>query len=255
MTNILLLGDCHGDRGFTRGAIRWAAENDIHTIYQLGDFGYWPRVNNGQRFLHDVIKALDEYNVQLFWLDGNHEDHLVLQPKAIKSDYQPVPIKDKFSAGSTFYLPRGYSWEVDGVRFGAFGGAISIDRRYRIEDSAHYGWFHNECADPSRIDALGKVDVLLTHDAPIIPPCFYGAWYKDDELSRLNQRVVHDAMVGSGAKQLFHGHWHVNHRYGVHVADVQGLGMNHDGLAEAGRVYDTTTREHCSVIKWMHRNG
>jgi predicted phosphodiesterase len=256
MTNILMLGDTHGDRGFVRGAIKWAAENDIHTIYQLGDFGYWPRVNNGQKFLHGVIEALEEHSVQLFWIDGNHEDHAVLQPKAAKVDYaKPVPVKDRWSTGSTFYLPRGYSWEVDGVRFGAFGGAFSIDRRYRGEGNPQYGWFPNELAEPEAIDRLGQVDVLLTHDAPIVPPCMYGMPFKSDPQSQASQKVVYEALVRSKARQVFHGHWHLNERYGVHGANVWGLAMNQDGLAEAGAVFVTDDRSTHSVLKWMHRNG
>lgn len=253
MTNILLLGDTHGDRGFTRSALRWAAEHDVQAVYQLGDFGYWPRVNNGAKFLHDVIATSVEVGVPLSFIDGNHEDHLVLQPKAVASGYRPVEIKDRWSKeGHLTYLPRGYSWEVDGVRFGAFGGAVSIDRRYRSENHPHFGWFTDEVSDPDRIDALGHVDVLLTHDAPIIPPCVYGGSYKDDPLSRTNQKVVYSALVRSKARQVFHGHWHLNHRYGVHGAEVQGLAMNADGLAEAGVVYKTEDRRAYSLIQWQY---
>ena len=253
MTNVMLLGDTHGDRGFTLSAIRWASENDVDRIVQVGDFGFWPRTNNGKHFLHDVGKLSVELHVPFFWIDGNHEDHLYLEGLRVgPRDHNGFIHYGKYPVT---YIDRGSRWEWGGVWFGAFGGAFSIDRRHRIEDSGQYGWFANEVPDETKIEALGKVDVLLTHDSPIIPPAMYGLQFKADETSALCQRAVYRALVSTEAKLLIHGHWHLNERYGVHGATIQALDMNQSSLYSAGVVFRTDDRRLFSVRGWEYREA
>lgn len=253
MSSIMFLGDCHGDRGFTRGAIKWAAENGVDVIVQVGDFGFWPRVNNGTRFLHDVGKQSAESDVPFFWLDGNHEDHTVLATVAAR--LKPGEFSVPYGKYPLHYLPRGTTWEWDGVRFGAFGGAFSIDRDARIEDSPTFGWFANEVPDRTKIEDLGHVDVLLTHDSPIVPPCMYlNDGFKRDENSTASQVAVYDALVATRASLLVHGHWHVNEQYSVAGAIVQALDMNGGGLYYAGAVFRTDDRRLFSLRQWEYRD-
>jgi len=248
---IMFLGDTHGDRGFTLSAIRWCAANGIDRIVQYGDFGYWPRTNNGQRFLHDVGKASVQAHVPLFWIDGNHEDHLHLKALRERNEGPMIHI-GKYPVT---YLDRGGRFEWDGCTFGAFGGAFSIDRPWRVEDSGQYGWFKEEVPDETKIEALGKVDVLISHDAPIIPPMMYGAGFKDDPTSRQCQKAVYEALVSTGAKFVIHGHWHLRETYGVHGATVQALAMNQDSLYDAAVIFDTQTRELITLRKVEYGNA
>lgn len=255
MTNVMLLGDTHGDLKFTRSAIVWAADNDVDRIVQVGDFGFWPRTNNGKKFLHDVGKKSVEMHVPLYFLDGNHEDHLLLD--SLRARHVPEGnMPDGFMNYGKYpvtYIDRGTTWEWGGVKFGAFGGAFSIDRRHRIENHGHYGWFANEMPDESKIEALGTVDVLLTHDSPIVPPSMYGRNFKADETSRGSQVAVYNALVATEAKLLVHGHWHLNERYGVAGATVQGLDMNQASLYSAGVVFRTTDRRLFTLKQWEYR--
>lgn len=261
MTNVMLLGDTHGDRGFTRNAIRWAAANDVDRIVQVGDFGFWPRTNNGQKFLHDVGKLSVELHVPFYFIDGNHEDHLYLN--TLRGRYQAAGphtgLVDGFIPFGKYpivYIDRGTRWEWgDNCWFGAFGGAYSIDRRNRLEDHGHYGWFRDELPDESKIAQLGKLDVILTHDAPIIPPIMMGQRFKDDNTSRESQRSVYRALVTTQAKLLVHGHWHLNERYYVAGATAQGLAMNQDSLYQAGVVFRTSDRRLFSLKQWEYRDG
>lgn len=254
MTNVMLLGDTHGDRGFTRGAIRWAAENDVNRIVQVGDFGFWPRTNNGQKFLHDVGKQSVESMVPFYFIDGNHEDHLVLN-RHVRDNLKPGDPWVHYGKYPVTYILRGGTWEWGGVRFGAFGGAFSIDRHNRIEDSGSYGWFADEVPDPSKIPDLGQVDVLLTHDSPIVPPCMYSAGgFKRDAMSSASQAAVYDALVASKASLLVHGHWHLYERYNVAGATVQALDMNQSSLYNAAVVFRTDDRRLFSIREWEYRD-
>jgi len=246
----MMLGDTHGDRGFTKNAISWAEANGVDCVVQVGDFGFWPRTNNGQRFLHDVGKHSHELKIPLYWLDGNHEDHDYIDSLLRRSDGQVFIPYGKYPL---YFIPRGTVWNWGGVRFGAYGGACSIDRGLRIPNSPSYGWFEQEMPDPDKMPR-GPIDVLLTHDAPIPPPCLGGS-YKRDPTSSRSQRLVYEALVGSGAKLLVHGHWHVNERYGVHCAVVQGLAMNHNPLYDAAVVFRTDDRRLFTLKQWEYRDA
>ena len=249
MTTVMFLGDTHADRGFTKKAIEYCATAGIDQIVQVGDFGFWPRSNNGQRFLHDVGKHSQQLKIPLYWIDGNHEDHDYLDalvarkiPEAVFVAYGKYPI---------YYIPRGSVWRWDGVVFGAYGGAFSIDRSMRTEG---VNWFRQEMPDPDKIPE-GPIDVLITHDSPIVPPSMYGRMFKEDPTSRESQRLVYTAMVASQAKLVIHGHWHLNERYGVHVSTVQGLAMNHDSLYDAAVVFRTDDRRLFTLKQWEYRDA
>lgn len=255
MTNVMLLGDTHGDVGFTNSAIVWAAENDVDRIVQVGDFGFWPRTNSGMKFLHRVGKKSVEMHVPLYFLDGNHDDHLVLA--SLRERHVPEGnMPDGFINYGKYpitYIDRGARWDWGGVWFGSFGGAFSMDRSYRTENSGHYGWFANEVPDESKIEALGRVDVLLTHDSPIVPPLMHDRYFRNDETSRGSQLAVYHALVASKAELLVHGHWHLNDQYRVHGATVQGLDMNQSSLYSAGVVFRTDDRRLFTLKQWEYR--
>lgn len=250
MTKVMALGDTHGDRGFTRDAIRWAAANDVDLIVQVGDFGFWPRLNNGQKFLNDVGKLSVELHVPFYFIDGNHEDHDMLDTLQAEDgfcSYGKYPIT---------FIKRGTRWEWGGKTFGAFGGAYSIDRIQRIKFSYAYGWFPQEVPDESVIPDLGKVDVLFTHDAPIVPPGMCGTGnFKSDPQSQASQRAVYEAMSAAKPSLLIHGHWHHNELYKVHGVTVQALDMNQNGLYNAAVVYDTENSRMYTLKQWEYRDG
>jgi predicted phosphodiesterase len=248
---IMFLGDTHGDRGFTKKAIETCATDGIDCIVQVGDFGFWPRTNNGKRFLHDVGKHSHLLKVPLYWIDGNHEDHTYVDSLVARRDDKTFVSYGKYPI---YYIPRGTVWDWDGVKFGAYGGAFSIDRPHRVEDSPSYGWFRQEMPDPDKMPE-GPIDVLVTHDAPIVPPSMYGHGFKEDQTSRESQKLVYGALVRSQARLLVHGHWHINERYGVHGATVQGLAMNHDSLYAAAVVFRTDDRRLFTLREWEYRDA
>ena len=202
-------------------------------------------------------KAAWEADIPLWFIDGNHEDHLVLQPMSDRRQDGLVKITSTLGNGKdypVYYVPRGHTWTRDGLTFGAFGGAFSIDRAMRQRDSGQWGWFANEMPDRSRIEALGKVDILLTHDSPIVPPGKYGQGYKEDATSRLSQDTVYDALLASEARLVVHGHWHHYERYRVHGAVVQALGADITGdITKACVVIDTEARRVYTLTEWSYR--
>lgn len=70
---ILVAGDWHGNTIWAKSVIEYAAEEGCDTIYQVGDFGHWVPGSGMKYFMMETHKALEQFDVTLYWLDGNHE--------------------------------------------------------------------------------------------------------------------------------------------------------------------------------------
>jgi hypothetical protein len=251
-----VLGDTHGDSKWCVEVTRIAGEHGVERVLQVGDFGYWPKVEfdlvAGQRvmwadwFLGEISWACDEYGVaEWIALDGNHDDHQSLQ--TVLRRQQPDDDGMLRLSRTVRYSPRGNSFKLAGVSFGTLGGAASIDA-YLEEWGVDFGsspyergkdWFP-ELERPSMTDVErlpGSLDVLLTHEAPMevdlshlngfpnicIPP-------EIQELTDRPRLVVSAAMHATRPKLLVHGHWHGRNRVHLERSDVScevvGLASN-----------------------------
>lgn len=207
---ILFLGDTHGNYPFIRNAfIEYIDSKEIDVVVQCGDFGYWEHKESGVKFLDQVNELCDLFDVDLYWVDGNHENHEKLR------DSYSQPLENDFvqNREHIFHIPRGVTWEWDGVKFMGFGGAYSIDKTAR---TPYLSWWPQEIASESEVlhaESKGEVDVLISHDVPI------GTSWIDEYLknwrpfagtveSRTKLRAVADSCK---PKFIVHGHYHVNY--------------------------------------------
>ena len=114
---------------------------------------------------------MEYYNSKKFttlFIDGNHENFDKLNNYKI----------EKWNGGnvhkisdSIIHLMRGQIFEIEGLKFFTFGGANSIDKKYRKEGIS---WWPEEL--PNEEEYLSayknlekcdyKVDIVLTHSAP-----------------------------------------------------------------------------------------
>lgn len=247
--DIMLLGDSHGDDNFIRGALIWAQAHGIERVLQVGDFGYWPKFDSGQRFLKACGEISIETGVDLYFLDGNHEDHdelNALQARHPGSNFMRASKRQ----GAPIFIRRGATWEWEGTRFGAFGGAYSVDRGARTK---FHSWFPQEMPDRSKIAELGKVDVLLTHDSPVVPePYLISGQFVRNEESAKSQEAVYDALMSSQPDLLIHGHWHVSWRGQVHGATVLGLDCNYASLYASAAILDVENKTLYGIGQWEY---
>src|SRR6266699_1704024 len=77
-------GDWHANAPWAARAIERitaflpaTAAGEPRLIVHLGDFGIWPD-NDGLAFVRQVDAALERADAQLWFIDGNHEDHTML---------------------------------------------------------------------------------------------------------------------------------------------------------------------------------
>lgn len=123
-----------------------AVRLDCVGILQLGDNGYFmPR--EMPKTLQSARDILKEFGLWMRFVDGNHDNFTWLAGLgAFAPDNGGAIIRDTevALADNIWYLPRGYTWEWNGLRCMALGGAYSID-----EDDRHSFWCH---VDPRVID-------------------------------------------------------------------------------------------------------
>lgn len=159
---ILVAGDIHGDEGWFRELVARARAADCQAIVQLGDLGYWPRIKHYSDFLDALPHALVEAEIDLFFIEGNHDDVDVL----LDDDLTEAGVFRRV-AERVFYIPRGTRWGWGGVRFLGVGGGYSLDRDLR---RAGFDWFERETLSEAELAAIlepgGEVDILVSHDCP-----------------------------------------------------------------------------------------
>lgn len=248
---IMLLGDAHGNDRWTCAVIDQAHRLGVDGILQLGDFGYWPHDDWGKRFLDWVEQTLTDYDMPLWFIDGNHEDHAALG--SAQTEPGPLQIRCHIT-----YLPRGTRWLWDNKTWIALGGASSVDRFMRTRDVS---WFSQEtmtATQQDRIIAAGHADIVVAHDAPWgvrhlanqyklwLPPGTRGSWPAD----ALRDSDAHMQRMTTIALALkpdvwFHGHHHVKYdehdlelEPGADLLDVHGLDCDSHSLDKSTLIVD-----------------
>lgn len=159
-SRILLAGDTHTDVKQIEYLFDIAIGWNCQLIFQLGDFGYWPRDPEGKMFIERVSELAEREQIPFYFIDGNHEDH----PELRKAGESPDSFWEVYPG--LHYAPRGHRWEWRGKRFMSLGGAYSIDKN-RLK--AGVSWFPQEEIDAEEMywaTRPGEVDILLAHDMP-----------------------------------------------------------------------------------------
>lgn len=243
---VMMLGDVHGNSNWTMHAIRYAAEGGADVIVQVGDFGIWQGLA-GQMFLRDVQLTLDDYGIDLYWIDGNHENFDIINDRPTMR--KPHNRRGPWSFPeypNILHLPRGYRWEWFGKTWMALGGAVSVDKMHRKEGLS---WWPGETLTDNDVEYAsrpGKVDVLVTHDCiagvpvPGIKPIGESEW-PDWVLIESNEhnRKIRDVVEATRPELMIHGHMHRFYRAYYQYGD--GSKMLVQGLDRDGTTMDRNT--------------
>ncbi len=205
MRHVLVAGDTHGNTRWTCHLAALAVANGCELVVQVGDFGYFPRVSEGERFLDDVDAAFAAAGLELWFIDGNHDDHAALAVH--RGSTEPVAIRDRI-----VHLPRGCRLQLGGLQFGFLGGAFSVDWRDR---RIGQDWWPTEAIDRSDVERIGTaaLDVLVTHDAPG-GVHFHSGWrLPPDDQARAdeNRALLAEVVAATHPQLVVHGHWHHAH--------------------------------------------
>lgn len=231
---ISVCGDWHKDLQWALTAIHYARrKHDVDTILHVGDFAYDMKGD----FLWELNKKLNSLDMKLYWIEGNHDNHEILNRLPVDENGFNV-IGDSFFNPRIFHIPRGHRWEWSGVSFLGLGGAHSVDRPNRVKGLSW--WEGEEISYKQASDAIdgGHADILLTHDSPDgadIPGLSETSHYfHPDQIAlsdahRKQLRTIVDAVQPS---VLFAGHYHSRYTSQVGPTRVEGLHCNGSSMAE-----------------------
>lgn len=211
---ILFLGDTHANIKLVNQAVNVSKNTKIDLIIQVGDFGYFPNL---------IPTFLEQFNssVPFYFIDGNHEDHLSL--KAYQELDTPIEVKDNL-----FYCPRGIIHKIEGYNFLFMGGATSIDWRVRTpgvdyftEENISQGQLMR-CQ--SRLSNYSKIDVMVTHESPYLPPGIKPFEGTERDSNKLAIKLLYEEVKPS---LLVHGHYHTRYHKLYPSGIIQGLGADY----------------------------
>lgn len=178
---IYFTGDMHGEIDIEKLSYKnWSESRNLTSddyLIIMGDFGLPfcdSDVDENNKPADSVyrywIKWLATKPYTILWIDGNHENFNYWEKQEI-SEWHGGKVQIHPHAPNVIHLMRGEVYEIDGMTFFAFGGAMSHDKEYR---KPNITWWEQEEATETEIlnawNNLEKynrnVDFILTHTMP-----------------------------------------------------------------------------------------
>lgn len=158
---ILMLGDIHENFAHVKYTVNKGLSNC--SIIQVGDFGIgYTTEYNSNKLLDDLNNFLNQHNIIMYVIRGNHDDPFYFKGKHIFSNLK--------------LLPDYTQLEVDGYNILFVGGAVSVDRKIslaKMQLAASLGidkklyWFDESFVlDEDKLKSIKNVDIVVTHTAP-----------------------------------------------------------------------------------------
>lgn len=158
-----LQGDIHGEPGDLEEPMRQCKLRGAELLIILGDYAYaWPgrMDDDGKCSVTEEISLMaEEYNLDVWFIDGNHENFDQLTEVGAYGSLVPVEVAPRVT-----YIPRGTLLQLGDSQVLFIGGAYSVDKSRR---SPHVSWWPQEeitTAEAYRALDHEHVDVVLSHD-------------------------------------------------------------------------------------------
>lgn len=221
-------GDWHGNTHYAQRILHRISLNEKMTkpdIYiHVGDFGFF-NDNQGKKFVKVVEEELAKQDREMWVVLGNHEDyHLTATYPFDERGLQKV-------SDHLYIVPRGYAWEWNKVKFGALGGAYSVDRKWRKLNESY--WLEEEITEADYLKTMenGPYHVLVTHDTAFLPNEKPSEFVSEaDELaSAVSRRYVKDVLLNHQVKLNIHGHHHKFYEKEILNGQTHVVGLACDG--------------------------
>lgn len=212
--SVYVTGDIHGELQMRRlGHKRWRQGRQLSKqdfLIVLGDFGIlWEdkQLPKEER----LLQWLDQRKYTVLFVDGNHENF---------SRLDTLPTESRFGgtvgvvSSSVYHLRRGEIYNLDGRSFFTFGGASSVDKRYRIPGRSW--WAREVPSEEEKVyactnleKAQWKVDYILAHTLPehVVMQVYKVHPTRQEELDP-TRRFLDYVVTNTQFNRYYAGHWH-----------------------------------------------
>jgi DNA repair exonuclease SbcCD nuclease subunit len=208
---IYITGDLHGAHDIHKlTTAAWPEQKELSKddfLIVCGDFGF---VWAGDKEEEYWLKWLDSRRFTTLFVDGNHENHQMLNA---------LPVTE-FCGGrvhqvseSVYHLMRGEVYLMDGKKFFTMGGAESHDKVWRKEGGS---WWAEELPSPAEyqnavahLSAHGwRVDYIISHCcASSVQEKIFPDYYAINELTQFFEEVVKKKCAFD---KWYFGHYHIS---------------------------------------------
>lgn len=255
---VVFAGDTHGSLISVKNKVDAAVRHGSQRVLVLGDFGLWWGFE-GVKFLDAVNDYARANNVQVFAIPGNHECH-ELWDHLVEGAREAGATAHGWAYVRTHVLlsPKVHAFKWGNKNFVVAGGAVSIDKEYRLDYERDKGkkiWSPNEQLTDDDVKSVAEligrgsmsIDYLLTHDCSDATPWKYRL--KPDLDSQIHRQRIDRVLKMVRPKVHFHGHMHERYEWdnltGPNYGDVThwtktfGLECNDD--ADSWGILDLET--------------
>jgi predicted phosphodiesterase len=201
---LAVVGDWHGDLGFSLQAVKSAAREGVKTLVSVGDVSLdFPGPQRG-RYEQRLNRALVEHGVTLVVSPGNHDNLSRIDLEDVQEDGLII------WRSHIKVLPKGGRTVIEGLRIGGLGGALSVDKKWRVEGKT---WWPDEeptLEQAEKLMAGGDLDVLVCHDVPMGVPVRGSFDLPADLVEEANRTrmLLREVVDRTGVPNVFAGHWH-----------------------------------------------
>ena len=221
---IFITGDLHGHIDIHKlNKEKFPIQSDMTKddfIIVCGDFGL---VWGGANAKSDAYwqEWLDNKPFTTLFVDGNHENHELLQQYPVVEWHGG---KVHMIKPSVIHLMRGQVFEINGKRFFTMGGASSHDKEYRVEGIS---WWPQELPSPEEYEEAErnlarhnwKVDYVISHCGPTSLQAFICGFFEKDHLTD-----YFDSLYARLEWDMWYlGHYHLDEKNGKYRVLYQDI--------------------------------
>jgi hypothetical protein len=268
---VAVAGDWHRNERWALKVIpQMAAQlagEDRKILLHAGDFGvyredtqyHWMgKTYYRQTYLDALTQVLERVDAELWFVDGNHENHPYIRELALKHETLFGKAAQDFESAADYgwltprirWLPRGTRWTWHEKDWLALGGAVSVDKNLRIKE---IDWFPDEeITDAEEAAAVlgGPADVILSHDAPsseplpLIRPAPL-EWLPMIPAAEAHRERLERICAEVRPWHIFHGHYHMAKQGTVQSSwgKYEYTALDMDGTRHNWGVLDTQTMQ------------
>ena len=252
---IMIAGDWHGNAEHANTVIKKAGARKIKHLFVVGDCGLWSGLE-GIVFLDSVNRAALDARLSVFFVPGNHDNYDILEHY---QKHAPTHKGFYYLRERLLMCGKVNSFKLDRKRFLVAGGAVSIDKEWRIANERHgernLWWPQEQLTDEeeSKLLSMGEFDYMLSHDCSN-----HTTWknrLKPDLDSEAHRQRIDRVIASAKPKVHFHGHmhefydWENTASHGFYSPDEEGAivtqtyGLACDGMPYSAGIFDTETAE------------